>query len=79
MRQQLQYLWDNGYEPIFFSDLTHLEDYDKPVLLTFDDGYIGNYTELYPLLQEYNMKATIFISTGCWEKKTIWIRSRCGR
>lgn len=69
MRQQLQYLWDNGYEPIFFSDLTHLEDYDKPVLLTFDDGYIGNYTELYPLLQEYNMKATIFISTGLLGKE----------
>lgn len=69
MRQQLQYLSDNGYEPIFFSDLTHLEDYEKPVLLTFDDGYIGNYTELYPLLQEYNMKATVFISTGLLGKE----------
>lgn len=61
MRQQLQYLQDGGFDPIFFSDLTHLADYDKPVLLTFDDGYIGNYTELFPLLQEFNMKATIFV------------------
>ena len=61
MRAQLQYLQDNGYDPIWFSDLTHLEDYDKPVLLTFDDGYIGNYTNLLPLLQEFNMKATVFI------------------
>lgn len=64
MREQLQYLKDNGYQPIFFSDLTHLEDYDKPVILTFDDGYIGMYTELFPLLKEFNMKATVFVITG---------------
>ena len=67
LRQQLEYLRDNGYEPIFFSDLTHLEDYDKPVLLTFDDGYSGNYTELLPLLQEFQMKATVFVITGMLE------------
>lgn len=61
MRQQLQYLQEGGFDPIFFSDLTHLADYDNPVMLTFDDGYIGNYTELFPLLQEFNMKATIFV------------------
>ena len=64
MREQLQYLKDNGYEPIFFSDLTHLEDYDKPVILTFDDGYLGTYTELFPLLKEFNMKATVFVITA---------------
>ena len=61
MRRQLQWLKDNGYETIFFSDLTHLSDYQKPILLTFDDGYDGNYTNLFPMLQEYNMKATIFV------------------
>ena len=64
MREQLQYLQDNGYQTIFFSDLTHLEDYDKPVILTFDDGYIGTYTELFPLLKEFNMKATVFVVTA---------------
>ena len=33
----------------------------KPVILTFDDGYDDNYTELFPLLQKYNAKATIFV------------------
>ena len=64
MREQLQYLQDNGYDTIFFSDLTHLEDYDKPVILTFDDGYLGTYTELFPLLKEFNMKATVFVITA---------------
>ena len=63
LEQQLQYLTENGYDPIFFEDLYHLEEYDKPVLLTFDDGYADNYTELFPLLQKYNVKATVFIIT----------------
>lgn len=61
MEQQLKYLVDNGYDPIWFEDLAHVEDYDKPVILTFDDGYDDNYTELFPLLKKYNVKATIFV------------------
>lgn len=71
MEQQLAYLVENGYDPIWFSDLAHLEDYDKPVILTFDDGYDDNYTELFPLLKKYNVKATIFViaeSVG-WQHK----------
>ena len=61
MEKQLAYLLENGYDPIWFEDLAHVEDYDKPVILTFDDGYDDNYTELFPLLQKYNVKATIFV------------------
>lgn len=61
MEEQLKYLVDNGYDPIWFEDLAHIEDYDKPVILTFDDGYDDNYTELFPLLKKYNVKATIFV------------------
>lgn len=63
MEEQLQYLTENGYDTIFFEDLYHIEDYDKPVILTFDDGYLDNYTQLFPLLQKYNAKATIFVIT----------------
>lgn len=61
MEAQLKDLTENGYDPIFFSDLPHLDQYKKPVILTFDDGYNNNYTELYPLLQKYHVKATIFV------------------
>lgn len=64
MRAQLQYLVNYGYDPIFFSDLPHLDQYDRPVMLTFDDGYADNYTELFPLLQEFGVKATIFAISG---------------
>lgn len=61
LEQQLQYLSENGYETIFFEDFAHLERYEKPVILTFDDGYDDNYTVLYPLLEKYQTKATIFV------------------
>lgn len=64
LEQQLVYLLENGYQPIWFEDLRDLDRYEKPVLLTFDDGYTDNYTELFPLLKKYNVKATIFVIAG---------------
>ena len=64
MEQELLYLQENGYETIFFEDLSHIEQYEKPVLLTFDDGYDDNAETLLPLLQKYGMKATIFLIAG---------------
>ncbi len=64
MEAQLAYLVDNGYDPIWFEDLRHVEQYDKPVILTFDDGYDDNYLELFPLLRKYNVKATVFVIAG---------------
>lgn len=64
MEDQLRYLVENGYDPIWFEDLAHVADYDKPILLTFDDGYVCNYTTLYPMLQKYNVKVTISIVTS---------------
>ena len=61
IEEELLYLQENGFETIWFEDLSHVEDYEKPVILTFDDGYDDNYTELFPLLQKYNAKATIFV------------------
>ena len=62
--EQINYLLENGFDLIWFSDLEHVEDYDKPIILTFDDGCADNYTELFPILQKYNVKATFFIITN---------------
>ena len=37
---------------------------EKPVVLTFDDGYDNNYTTLLPLLEARGMKATVFMVTN---------------
>ena len=36
---------------------------DKPVIITFDDGYVDMYKNVFPILQKYNVKATLFVIT----------------
>lgn len=56
----LCWLKENGYHTILPQELTAGEPLpEKPVLLTFDDGYVSNYRLLFPLLQKYQMKAVI--------------------
>ena len=62
--QDLIYLKNNGFQTILVSELvSHFENNtplpEKPVLLTFDDGYLNNYTIAFPLLKKYNMKAVL--------------------
>lgn len=71
---QMKYLVDHGYHSISTDELY---DFlagkgtlpDRPVLITFDDGYVDNYTNAYPILKKYNLKATIFIVTGFVSKR----------
>lgn len=62
----LQYLKNHGYTTILMDDLIQFVETgsplpEKPILLTFDDGYYNNYLYAYPLLQKYKMKAVISI------------------
>ena len=65
-REHMQALSDAGYQTV---SLAELRAYvyegaglpDKPVLLTFDDGYESNYELAFPVLKEFGMKAAIFV------------------
>ena len=59
--KQVQYLDENGFTFCTFDDYYNLDNIDKPVFLTFDDGYKENYTEIFPILKKYNAKITIFL------------------
>ncbi|MCX6792324.1 MAG: polysaccharide deacetylase family protein [Candidatus Gottesmanbacteria bacterium] len=37
---------------------------DKPIVLTFDDGYRDFYTDVYPILKKYHVKASAYIISG---------------
>jgi hypothetical protein len=41
--EQIQYIAENGYTAISFDDLKNPGKYEKPVIITFDDGYADNY------------------------------------
>ena len=66
---QMDYLSKNGYTPITLDTLYGIYSGQvsipsKPVVLTFDDGYIDFYTIAYPILRKYNFHAVAFIPTG---------------
>lgn len=58
---QMRYLADNGYTPILFGELENSGSYEKPVIITFDDGYEDNYRNAYPVLKKYGFKAVVFL------------------
>ena len=69
LEEHLKALADAGYNAV------SMEEYymyrtegtalpKNPVLITFDDGYVGNYEYAYPLLKKYNTKAVIFVITS---------------
>jgi peptidoglycan/xylan/chitin deacetylase (PgdA/CDA1 family) len=72
LSKQMEYLKETGYTPLTLQTFTDIMEGtrdapDKPVLLTFDDGYIDNYENVLPLLAQLKFPATIFISPGMTE------------
>ena len=70
----LQYLRENGYTAVFISEIADYAEGrgdlpEKPVALTFDDGYYNWLTTVLPLLEKYNMKATFNVVGEYAEKE----------
>ncbi len=66
---QMQYLASNGFTPISLDTLYGIFSKQatvagKPIVLTFDDGYIDFYTNAYPILRRFGFHAVSFIPTG---------------
>lgn len=61
---QMKYLSENGYTPLFASEISAAKNYEKPVIITFDDGYLDVYTNAFPILKKYNMKANVYMISG---------------
>ena len=57
----LKYIKENGYETIVVADLLEYFDNgkalpEKPIMITFDDGCLNNYTYAFPLLKNIMQK-----------------------
>jgi peptidoglycan/xylan/chitin deacetylase (PgdA/CDA1 family) len=73
-RMQLKTIKDNGYTTLTMAELNDYLFNNKPipeksVVITFDDGYRDNYSNAFPILKEFNMKATIFVISSYFNRE----------
>ncbi len=66
LEEDFAYLKQLGYESIVVQDLIdYVQDGkplpEKPIMITFDDGYLSNLVYAYPLLEKYDLKAVISV------------------
>ncbi len=70
---QIQTLIKAGYNFITASDLADILDGiknppSKPVMLTFDDGYRDFYTDAFPIIKKYKVRAVNYVISGFMNK-----------
>lgn len=71
---QLAYLKQQGYTTISLLEFAKAKKGkftlpDKPLVITFDDGYEDNYYTALPILEKYGMKGTVFMVVNDIGKK----------
>jgi len=64
-RDQMRFVHENGFMTIDLDDFLYYkanraELPQRPLIITFDDGYENNYQYAYPVLKEYGFKAVIY-------------------
>jgi|GEM_PF-1540143 biofilm PGA synthesis lipoprotein PgaB len=68
LEAHFRYLKDHGYHPISLQQYIDANENkillpDKPILITFDDGYVAFYTTVFPLLEKFNFPAVMALVT----------------
>ena len=67
-RHEMEYLKDQGYTSISFADFASYATSgralpEKPVIITFDDGWETQYGQARPILKDAGLTATFFLIT----------------
>ena len=68
-RHGIARLHENGYKTLRLAEVVNYLKEGKPfpdrsIVITFDDGYRSVFDEAFPVLQQYNMTATVFLTVG---------------
>jgi peptidoglycan/xylan/chitin deacetylase (PgdA/CDA1 family) len=78
--EHMAYLHQQNYTPLTVTQLMRMRTQDssalpeRPVVLTFDDGFADFYTAALPMLQEYNFCATLYIVTAFVGGTSLWLQ-----
>src|SRR5260370_31276092 len=77
--EHMTYLRQHSYTPINVTQLVCMLSQGKfalperPVVLTFDDGFADFYTNALPVLQQCGFTATLYIATGFIGSTSLWL------
>ncbi len=82
----------NNFKVITSNDLHQLLQKEKKLtkryaMVTFDDGYIDNYSEAFPVLKKYNVSGIFYIAANFigsnkipfWDEIAYLLRNSCGK
>jgi peptidoglycan/xylan/chitin deacetylase (PgdA/CDA1 family) len=63
--QQMLFLKERGYTTMDLNDYLYYKEHpqqlpQKPVIISFDDGYENNYIHAYPVLKKHGFKAVVY-------------------
>ncbi len=80
--KQIQYALKRGFSFYTLSDYIEKNRFndEKALVITFDDGYKSIIQYAFPILQKYNIRATVFIIAGyigqynTWDVNIGWLR-----
>ena len=66
--RHMEFLSNDGYKTVTLREANQAlltgRAIEKWIVLTFDDGYRDFYTEAFPVLSQYGLKATVFVVPG---------------
>ncbi len=74
--EQMKYLRKLGYNSISFNQI--YKENNKPIIITFDDGYKDNLINALPILKKYNFISTCFVVSDFIGKSNRWDEKKRG-
>lgn len=76
--EHMAYLHGNGYTPLTVTQFVTRREVvatlpERPVVITFDDGFADFFTNALPVLQQHNFSATMYIPTAYVSSTSRWM------